>query len=377
VIDGLPKGERSPSGKYSILKPGAVRCEIDGVPRPVQLDDVNAAGVFVACDDPPPADSEVRVHLELGALRLEMGGHVVQVVSTARAKQENRRRGFGFLFTHMDETQRAALRQAIDAAHAALRNASERAAAQLAEERKLLAKLQGQLRELPSAPWSVLGVPQDADFETAQRAFFTASKRYHPHLFSRYELPEIKTTVTELFIAHKRAFSVFDKARQRSAARATGSGFNGPLANASASGSPASTGGSQRPKDARATPAHGLARPLASLRPEAPISRAAELERLLSTGVKCLAQNRFDEAESALTRALELDHDSENARVWLLITQARRAKAGGDVLYAVERYFEVLTLDPKHHEALAETKKHAKDAPGKGLLGRLFGSGDK
>jgi cytochrome c-type biogenesis protein CcmH/NrfG len=93
--------------------------------------------------------------------------------------------------------------------------------------------------------------------------------------------------------------------------------------------------------------------------------------------VKCLAQNRFDEAESALTRALELDHDSENARVWLLITQARRAKAGGDVLYAVERYFEVLTLDPKHHEALAETKKHAKDAPGKGLLGRLFGSGDK
>lgn len=364
MSDESTKGARTTSGRPSAssqrLKPGAVYCEIDAAPQQVMLEDVNAAGVFVPSENPPAADSEVDVVLQIGELLLHVGGHVVQVVSAQRAKQERKRQGFGLLFTNMQESERAALRREIDAAHVVRRNESERAAARRAEERALLDKLQAQLRELPSAPWQVLGITHDADFETAQRAFFAASKRYHPHLFSRYEMPEIKRTVTELFIAHKRAFSVLEKGLERAArANTPAAGTSQPaVAHPSSPRNPARTTGS-------------------SLRPEAALSPTAELERSLSAAMKSLAQGRFDEAEAALRRATEIDPDSANARIWLLVTQARRAKAAGDVLPALEKYFEVLTLDPKHHEALAETKKLANAQAKPGLLGRLFGSGDK
>jgi DnaJ-class molecular chaperone len=68
--------------------------------------------------------------------------------------------------------------------------------------------LQAELRAVDAKPpWSVLGISQGADLAEAKRAFFAASKRYHPHLYARYAAPEIKPVVTELFIVHKRAYT--------------------------------------------------------------------------------------------------------------------------------------------------------------------------
>jgi Tfp pilus assembly protein PilZ len=75
-------------------------------------------------------------------------------------------------------------------------------------ERQVLERLQAELRAVDAQPpWSVLGISQGADLAEAKRAFFAASKRYHPHLYARYAAPEIKPVVTELFIAHKRAYT--------------------------------------------------------------------------------------------------------------------------------------------------------------------------
>jgi Tfp pilus assembly protein PilZ len=75
-------------------------------------------------------------------------------------------------------------------------------------ERQVLERLQAELRAVDAKPpWSVLGISQGADLAEAKRAFFAASKRYHPHLYARYSAPEIKPVVTELFIVHKRAYT--------------------------------------------------------------------------------------------------------------------------------------------------------------------------
>jgi DnaJ-class molecular chaperone len=65
--------------------------------------------------------------------------------------------------------------------------------------------------------WAMLGVSQGASPEQVKAAFFQASKRYHPHLFARYSHPEIKRIVTELFIAHKRAFTTMTKLNKKHA----------------------------------------------------------------------------------------------------------------------------------------------------------------
>jgi hypothetical protein len=100
------------------------------------------------------------------------------------------------------------------------------------KEHELLAKLKAELAAVESQPpWTILGISQGADEATARTAFFAASKRYHPHAFARYALPEIKTVVTKLFIVYKRAFTTMTKTGRgggRNAARAAGSG-NPPL----------------------------------------------------------------------------------------------------------------------------------------------------
>jgi preprotein translocase subunit Sec63 len=79
-------------------------------------------------------------------------------------------------------------------------------------EHALLEKLRAELLALAQKPpWTVLGISQGADPAQAKAAYFQASKRYHPHLFAHYRAPEIKQVVTELFIAHKRAYTTLLK----------------------------------------------------------------------------------------------------------------------------------------------------------------------
>lgn len=81
-----------------------------------------------------------------------------------------------------------------------------------ADELKLLDELRAELASVQAkTPWAILGVSQGADAIEAKAAFHRASKRYHPHLFARYAHPAIQQVVTELFIAHKRAFTTLTK----------------------------------------------------------------------------------------------------------------------------------------------------------------------
>jgi Tfp pilus assembly protein PilZ len=80
------------------------------------------------------------------------------------------------------------------------------------KEQQLLTSLKAELATVESQPpWAVLGISQGADQAAARTAFFAASKRYHPHSYARYALPEIKMVVTKLFIVYKRAFTTMTK----------------------------------------------------------------------------------------------------------------------------------------------------------------------
>ena len=116
----------------------------------------------------------------------------------------------------------------------------------------------------------------------------------------------------------------------------------------------------------------GARTPLEARRP-----RTVEIELLVADALKLLAASRPEDAESTLRKAVYLDPSKPNARIWLLVVEARRLRDAGDLRGAYEKYMEVLTLDAKHHEALAETKKLGRDDKQPGLLGRLFGPNNK
>ncbi len=380
------------------------------------MTEVSTAGIFVQTPAPPPLDSEVEVFLRLGDTKWHATGHVVQVVSCERATEEARRPGYGLLFTHISDAERDALRDALrDAIESARKTRvretpSQRPApvrevvepAKLtsveveAQAQALIDKLRSELRELAQKPaWAVLGIAQSSTPEEAKAAFFAAGKRYHPHLFSRYASPEITQTVTELFIAHKRAYSTM-AARAVQTART-----NQPLVPSTpqppAEPSVAQPVSSLRataaepsgaPRPAKSNPATHPAKgsdvftsrpPMAAGQADQKKSRAAELDMVVAAALRHIAAARLEEAESELDRALALDPLCTNARIWRLVVHGRQRKAEGDLGAAHAKYLEVLTLDPEHHEALSETKKLAKDGRDKpaGLLGRLFGSRNK
>jgi hypothetical protein len=195
--------------------------------------ELSTAGLFVETPTPLPVDSEVDVFVRIGAVRFEASGHVVKTVSCEQAKISGRKPGYGLLFTNIDDAARAQLRRGIDIL-VRQRSDAQRAAAATPEktgsrpaepqpsasaapgidplEQELLDRLRTELRALDSkTPWGILGVSQGADLTDAKLAFFAASKRYHPHLFSRYAAAEIKQLVTQLFIAHKRAYDTMLK----------------------------------------------------------------------------------------------------------------------------------------------------------------------
>jgi hypothetical protein len=219
--------------------PGArrtVHCEIGGLPAELDREELSGAGVFIITTQPHAIDSEVSIFLRVDDQRFDLTGLVVQIVTCEDAAKSRRKPGYAVLFTNLPEAERKRLMSvthvAREASHppAALppRNLSKAAtsspfpakAAATAQpapppdpaELELLELLKAELEQLDEkTAWAVLGVSQGADASTAKRAFFDASKRYHPHLFARYAHPEIKRVVTELFIAHKRAFTTMTK----------------------------------------------------------------------------------------------------------------------------------------------------------------------
>jgi len=250
-------------------------CEIDGLPVEVDPTEIDSAGLFIETPQPAAIDSEVELFLRIGEQRFQARGQVVKSVSCASAKSLGKRPGYAVLFTSFEQGTRERLSAAIVAlaaaapprrtppqasprppsaapaapakqpvggvragaspantpsAHSANDNhaTESRAAASSspsahsaaksgapapADEPALLARLTVELAALGAKPpWSVLGVSQSATVEELRTAFFAASKRYHPHLYARYPHPDVKRVVTELFIAHKRAYTNLLKA---------------------------------------------------------------------------------------------------------------------------------------------------------------------
>jgi hypothetical protein len=227
----------------------SIYCEVDGLPVELEPLELSTAGLFVETPTPLPVDSEVDVFVRIGPVRFEASGHVVQTVSCEQAKTTRRKPGYGLLFTNIDEAARAQLRRGIEMLVVQRSDAQRAVAATPAttgsrpakpqpsapaaphidpREQELLDRLRTELRALDSkTPWGILGVSQGADLAEAKQAFFDASKRYHPHLFARYAAAEIKPLVTQLFIAHKRAYDTMlksSKAQRNSLVEPVGHG---------------------------------------------------------------------------------------------------------------------------------------------------------
>lgn len=205
----------------------ALHCEIDGLPVELERSELSSAGAFVLSPQPPALDSEVSIFLRLGEQRFEMTGHVVQRVTCEQAAKAGKKPGYALLFTNFHEAERRRLAGALLGTRGSLRPrptpqpkapVPAQAPGHDPKELALLSKLQQELAQLESkTPWAVLGVSQGADAEQVKAAFFQASKRYHPHLYARYAHPEIKRVVTELFIAHKRAYATMTKLHKKHA----------------------------------------------------------------------------------------------------------------------------------------------------------------
>lgn len=245
-------------------------CEIDGVPVSVLTEDLSVAGLFIETKTPLEIDSEVEVYVRSPVGELVASGQVVQVVNIARAKKENRRGGYGLLFTSLSDDQRAFIGLTLDALLRARNAAAARAQAKAAARnskpppsvdpgREALAqKVCGELKKeigrlQGKPPWSVLGLEAGASPESAKQAFLEHSKRCHPHKYARYDSADVSRVATELFIVYKRAYSVLTKLapRERDIERVSdgaGSGVRRPVTSIM----PASNGESIAPKPAGA-----------------------------------------------------------------------------------------------------------------------------
>jgi hypothetical protein len=225
----LEKAPVQASGRPASKRAAAlmIHCEIDGLPVELERAELGSAGAFVLSTQPPQVDSEVSIFLRIGEQRFEMTGHVVQSVSCAQAAKAGKKPGYALLFTNLPDGERKRISSALQSGRTSLRprpSLPPIAAASLkptkqAFDPKEVALLEQLKQELAQAEektaWAVLGVSQGADAERVKAAFFQASKRYHPHLFARYAHPEIKPVVTELFIAHKRAFTTMTKLNKK------------------------------------------------------------------------------------------------------------------------------------------------------------------
>jgi hypothetical protein len=254
----LDKVQARASGKSAPSKRPAERiaiyCEIDSLPAELERAELSSAGAFVLSTQPPQVDSEVSIFLRIAEQRFEMTGHVVHSVSCEQAAKSGKKPGYGLLFTNLPDGERKRIAGALQSsgasappkaatqskaspplrasqvdktpvpASAAQSRSPARPAAKPAApaidpaELVLLEKLEQELAQVEEkTAWAVLGVSQGAEPERLKAAYFQASKRYHPHLFARYAHPEIKRIVTELFIAHKRAFTTMTKLNKKHA----------------------------------------------------------------------------------------------------------------------------------------------------------------
>lgn len=388
-------------------------CEFDGLAVELRPQDLSHAGVFVVTTAPPVLDDELELLLSSPIGAITVRGQVVQVITRERALAERRQPGFGLLFVDLGDDQRAWIGLSLDAIKRAARAAAPSAAECARRDeakRELLARRQATLDQLArelaglhnKAPHELLGLAPNADGEQVRQAYLTLSKRYHPHVYAHLDSPEISRAATELFIAHKRAYTTL-----KSLCPAAPSSDSAPPIEIKLPPAPRMPGVSLRPTGELRSDAVTIARASASRAPVAgtpsksparrssrPSKRAAakassgpprgdarashkrrvaDADKALQTGLKHLAASRFDQAAEELARAAELCPERRDAAVWLHVCRARKHKAGGHDAQAQQEYRALLELDPEHREALDHVGGRGLRRRG-GLISKWFGS---
>jgi cytochrome c-type biogenesis protein CcmH/NrfG len=177
---------------------------------------------------------------------------------------------------------------------------------------RLVAGLHAELFELEKQDdLGVLGLDRSADDEAVRAAYLELSRRYHPHRFVRYRSAEASRVAGEIFVKIQAAYG-----------RLTGS-HRVPQA------------------ETRAVPR------TVRKRIDLAVSQAASL----------LDYHQYDAAIAALDDVLAEDPDHEDAKLWLSLALARKAKQAGDVTAALDAYRDVLELRPDHAEARGECER--------------------
>lgn len=254
----------SRSGESRDAEGDGLYCEIDGSAVTLLAEDLSTAGFFVQTKTPKAMDRELKIFVRSSVGELHARGQVVQVVDSKRAKAENRRLGYGVLFTSLEDDQRAFIGLTLDALerlHRARAQEEAKAAAAAAarveasikpprtpsgvqpaksvpaptrsapppiptvpppgatpphELKQIATDLRAELAKLQGkTAWTVLGLEADSPLARAKEAFLRMSKRFHPHKFARHNSAEITSLATEVFIAYKRSYSVLTKLAPR------------------------------------------------------------------------------------------------------------------------------------------------------------------
>jgi hypothetical protein len=167
------------------------------------------------------------MHSPLGHLRARV--QAVHAVSAERASRESRRAGFGVVFLGLTDEDRVWIgltlaslaresaepaRAPAPAPSAVKSHTSQRRQHWLEQRPQMIARLERELIAIEGkSPWTLLGVEPSADRATTHTAFLAICKRYHPHAFARFDCPEISRMATQLFIAHKRAYTKLTSSR--------------------------------------------------------------------------------------------------------------------------------------------------------------------
>ncbi len=430
----------NPEGRHGAIR---VECEVDGVTVTLAPDQLRPSGAFVPASmdsgtasaprgdaSLQPIDAEIELILRSPVGEAVLRALVVQVITLEQAAQSGRKPGYGVLFLDLVDDQRAFIGLTLDALDRAERAAQAAQAAETrrrltptrprpripsspleppsiatrkrklcAEGSETLRRLQTELQKLPArSPFAVLGLEQDADAETARLAYLTVSKRYHPHVYARFDSEEINTAATDLFIAYKRAYTTV-----RSSIRPP----KQPSAPTTTSAAPRPERPPTLPPPAAVVPVivktevtqqrhsipvkHGpsplspqltrssipvRAPAVTSDRPAQTGRRAAvDADMALSAALKHLAGSRFDQAELELERLCEQHPEHRDSQVWLHVCRARRLKAARRPEAALDHYRAVLAIDPEHREAIEHVGRGKKR--GGGLVGKWFSGDDE
>jgi hypothetical protein len=216
------------------IRGARLSCDIDGVTVALQAQDLDPVGLFVATTKALELGREFEVVLRSSQGPLRARVQAVHAVSVERAAREGRRPGFGLAFVGLTGEARIWIGRSLaalardsaalpssDAARVAPPAPAPSPAPPLVQsptvqrrhqwqeqQPRMIARLERELAAIEGkSPWALLGIDPNADRAAVHTAFLKLCKRYHPHAFARFDCPDISRMATQLFIAHKRAYT--------------------------------------------------------------------------------------------------------------------------------------------------------------------------